>query len=118
MKKNIVILSILTTLLLMLFPFPVVPDRYHIDKFTHITIFTTLTLIIFLAVDFYIKNNPMKAKILTLLTLLCFSTSVEYLQIFIPHRGFSYYDLLANWSGLLLGMTIFFTYKKIKTLDK
>jgi len=48
---------------------------------------------------------PLSAKVLAA-GLLSYSILIEILQHFIPHRGFSLSDILANACGLLLGWAV------------
>lgn len=45
------------------------------------------------------------------LFLLTYSTAIECLQYFLPTRSFSLLDIVANTSGLLLGLVIFELFK-------
>ena len=45
-------------------------------------------------------------RIRKLAALLSYSILIEVLQHFIPHRGFSVFDILANALGLLLGLSL------------
>lgn len=99
----------------MLFPFPVVPDKYNIDKFVHFTLFTTATIVIFKVLQNNRLTSNYKLKnIVILISILVASTMFEYLQIFIPRRGFNYNDLFANWLGVTTGFTAFLLWTKIK----
>lgn len=51
----------------------------------------------------YLPNRQLLLKIALLLG---FSTAIEIAQHFIPRRGFSLGDLLANLAGLLLGAVL------------
>lgn len=42
-----------------------------------------------------------------LILLLAYSVIIEMIQHFIPHRGFSLLDILANGFGLLCGLALF-----------
>ena len=45
-------------------------------------------------------------RIRKIAALLSYSILIEVLQHFIPHRGFSVFDILANALGLLLGLSL------------
>lgn len=99
----------------MLFPFPLVPDKYNIDKIAHFTIFALFTLVVFKTLCRACNTPNSKLKIITtLIVLIIISTAFEYLQIFIPRRGFNYNDLFANWSGITAGFVLVLLWKKLK----
>jgi len=113
-KKYILLMAILLMVtVLMLFPFPFVPDKYNIDKVAHLLAFSSLAFLSFYSINISHKKQ-IKTNVVVFLLLFAFSTSTEYLQIFIPHRGFSYYDLLSNWMGVTAGVVIFLFYKKFR----
>lgn len=45
------------------------------------------------------------------LFLLAYSTAIEVIQHFLPTRSFSYMDMLANTSGIALGLAVFVVFK-------
>jgi len=68
------------------------------DKLLHTTGYLALYLSCSLAYPFATKRK--------ILSLLGYSVLIEIMQHFIPHRGFSLLDILANALGLALGLIL------------
>lgn len=84
------------------------------DKFLHCIGYLLLILSCNLA---YRPNRYLSLKVTLLF---CYSVAIEITQHFIPNRGFSIGDLLANLSGLLIGallISLFHRMTKQKLLE-
>jgi len=68
------------------------------DKFLHCIGY----FLLFISCNF--AHRPNRHLRLKIILLLCYSAAIEIFQHFIPNRGFSFGDLLANLSGLLIGI--------------
>ena len=81
---------------------PAPPDVLlsYSDKLLHAVGYCAL----FLSARLAYPAPPFLAR--TLIGLFGYSILIEILQHFIPHRGFSWFDILANAGGLLLGLAI------------
>lgn len=67
------------------------------DKFLHCIGY----LLLIVSCNF--AHRPNRQLPLKITLLLCYSAAIEIAQHFIPNRGFSFGDVLANLSGLLIG---------------
>tara|TARA_B100000579_G_C22755356_1_gene816152 strand:+ start:469 stop:861 length:393 start_codon:yes stop_codon:yes gene_type:complete len=67
----------------------------------HLIYFLWLTILSFLinSKDYNLFNN--------LYFLFILSIGLELLHLFIPNRAFEYYDLIANISGIIIGLIIY-----------
>jgi VanZ family protein len=50
--------------------------------------------------------------------LFLYSILLETIQVFLPYRTFNYYDILANFVGISLGIIIFVFYPKFMLICK
>ncbi len=97
-------------LLLTLTPGSAVPSYkiFTFDKLGHVTIFLVLA---YLFVSGLHENNPEKYKrsisIGIVLTVL-YGALIEYGQGYIPDRGMEMGDMIANCSGSILGISLFY----------
>ncbi len=71
----------------------------HFDKVFHFMFFTGLALNIPLTKNIF-------GKILIFIFILLLGISIEVIQYYIPHRGASPHDLLANTLGVIFGFTL------------
>jgi VanZ family protein len=89
-------------------------DLLSFDKIAHLGIFSVLVILLIIGFkkqyDFrFLKTNAEKAA---LGLALIYGVVIEVLQIFVPGRGFEWFDVLANAMGIGLGYGIFyFIYK-------
>lgn len=74
------------------------------DKFLHFLGY------LLLLISCNIAHRPNRQLPVKILLLLCYSALIEIIQHFIPNRGFSFGDILANLSGLLIGATMLTLY--------
>jgi VanZ family protein len=104
-KKNIKIFLWLALFIIMviflLIPKSILSGEFNLDKIAHFASF-------FLLSYFSFKTFPGKAKRLKILFII-FTIAVvsEYLQIYIPHREFSYEDMSMNIMGMIAGIFLF-----------
>ena len=56
-------------------------------------------------------TRAIKPVLISLLIAILYGIILEYLQTFIPDRGFDYADLSANIGGSIAGVMIFLYYK-------
>lgn len=57
---------------------------------------------------------PEKGLVQMVLNLLSYSVLIEVFQHFIPNRGFSLLDILANFSGLVLGCLLYASSSRLR----
>ena len=76
----------------------------HFDKVFHFMFFTGVALNIPLTKNIF-------GKILIFILLLALGFGIEAVQYYIPHRGASPHDLLANTLGVIFGFTLRFFYR-------
>jgi len=79
------------------------------DKFLHCAGYLLLLISCNLA------HRAGRHLLLKVSLLFTFSVLIEIAQHFIPHRGFAISDLIANLSGLLLGVILLLLYKSFRT---
>jgi len=98
--------------LLTLIPGNIIPDInwnfLSFDKIIHLTVFAILSFI----GSIYFKHSDKKKTrsqpvFISFATAVLYGTLLEYLQTFIPQRGFDYADLTANIIGSLAGIVVF-----------
>lgn len=76
------------------------------DKLNHILAFVTLYIVL----SFSYKDLSLLSKFISLLA---FGIFIEIVQYFIPNRDFSFYDIFADFIGILLGYFFLSLLKKI-----
>lgn len=81
------------------------------DKIIHMIVFGVLT---YLGCYYFTGKGKTvnTAAILSLLPALFYGTAIEFLQMFIPQRGFDFADLTADAIGTILGVFLFRTMSK------
>ena len=101
--------------LLTLIPGRSIPDIidwnfFSLDKIIHFFIFFTLT---FLGAIYFqnLTKKHLPAIAISFLIALFYGSLIEYLQTFIPDRGFDYADLTANSMGAFFG-GLWYYYRK------
>jgi VanZ family protein len=87
----------------------------RLDYLMHFLSFLPLPILAYFAS----QGNPMLKK-WKMLMALSFAIAIlsELLQLAVEDRTFNPFDILANLSGLLVGLTIIFVYSKWPTLTK
>jgi VanZ family protein len=109
------ILWALFILILTLSPGSAVPEVriVGIDKAVHFFLFGVLML---LTLWEFLKNKKQEVpdNLFPLSFSLCigYGIMIEFIQIYIPGRSFSVYDMMANTLGVLMGFLIFRLMKK------
>ena len=83
-------------------------DFPHIDKIIHFFMYLILSLILLIYIHIY-KKKPTSFYTLSVLTfILIFSGIIEIIQeVFILSRSGSFYDLTANFSGIIFGYILY-----------
>ena len=76
--------------------------------FIHLFSFFTAALLCFKAFKLGSLNLVFTSGVLLFL----YSILLETIQVFLPYRTFNYYDILANFVGISLGIIIFVFYPK------
>ena len=100
----------------MLIPSDNIPDSklFSYDKIGHLGVFAILSFL--LAYGFYKQSTHSRVRNKTIahsLTIsIVYSTSLEFLQKFIPGRAFDLYDIVANTTGVLAGLLIFSVFRR------
>ena len=85
--------------------------KFHLDKILH-TIVYFLICIYYIAggyFGFYLFNVNQFQKFLIAILLLAFLT--EGVQLFVPYRAFSFFDMLANILGIGIGLVVIYLQK-------
>ncbi len=96
-------------LVLTLTPGASVPDYklFSYDKLGHLAIFSILAFL--MSSGIYAKNGQMSKSIqLSLLPVIIYGMLIEIIQDYIPGRSMELLDLLANSSGSILGISLFY----------
>jgi hypothetical protein len=88
---------------------PVRFDFLSPDKLGHLTFYAIETLLLIWGVA---KSQEWKESktywvLACMLITAAYGTSLEFVQAGIPERSFDYADILANFTGILLGATIY-----------
>ena len=110
------ILWALLILVLTLTPSSSLPDTslFSYDKIGHIVIFLVLSYLFTSGLNAN-KPSKLKANILTSISLtMIYGIIIEVSQAFIPERGMEFLDLVANCSGSILGISMFYVSIKNK----
>jgi len=81
-----------------LYPLPPGTLKHGIDKVAHLVTY----LLLFISLDFAFASG--RRLVVKMILLFAFSWLIEILQHFMPPREYSLYDLLANLTGLSLGL--------------
>jgi VanZ family protein len=102
MKYPTIIISVLI-IVAVLIPGSNLPDVSMVgfDKIVHIAMFTLWALAV--RYDF---NSPSFNAFIVFLLGVCFSVLTEALQLMVEGRSFDLYDMIADGTGLLLGLLI------------
>jgi VanZ family protein len=85
---------------------------FHIrlDHLVHAAIFIPWVVVIWLVTRFNFRTVPLRALGILALCLL-FAAAMEFVQYFLPYRSFSFYDLLGNGTGVILGFILLLFFK-------
>jgi VanZ family protein len=111
-RKGVLTFWILVILFLSLFPFSQNTEAKwwaHTDKLVHLVLYFVLTVLTMSVLQG--KNSHYSAFIYCV----TFGIVVEALQAWMGlGRSFSFYDILANTTGVCLGLTGYYLVKKLK----
>lgn len=103
---------------LMLLPQDAFPDSklFSYDKLAHISVFAIFSLLVLIGFQLKSKNKEdiTKHRGRSLTICLVYGLILEILQRFVPGRMSDIYDLLANFTGALLGVIVFNIFIKNK----
>lgn len=80
-----------------------IPSGFGSDKIIHFTEFFILMLILLKTFSYYSFKRQWLAALGVAITLAILS---EVVQIFVPSRNFSYYDLIADLLGISLALAL------------
>jgi len=101
--------------LLTLLPGKAVPQLdwnfLSLDKIIHFSLFSIMAFLgsISFKISFGL-TKAYKSIMFSLFIAILYGTILEYLQTFIPDRGFDYADLIANIGGSIVGIILFLYY--------
>lgn len=107
----LLILASLGILVLALVPSNHTPVTGFSDKFNHVLAFTTLTLLLGFQRHF-LKTWQI------ILVLLGYGVLIEVLQSFTGYRSAEWADVLADFIGILIGLTLLFALKFVRDRRK
>lgn len=104
--------------ILMLLPQDAFPESKLLsyDKLAHITVFAIFSILVLIGYQLKGKLSQQRTKHrnYTLTICLVYGIILESLQQFVPGRMSDVYDLLANFTGALLGVIVFNIFIKNK----
>ena len=101
-------------LVLTLTPGKSLPDvnLFSYDKLGHAGIFAIQSYL-FISGIYFDKKSVTFSIVIGLLLTMIYGASIEMAQEFIPDRGMDFFDLIANCTGCLIGISGFYlSYKK------
>ncbi len=81
------------------------------DKLGHFIAYSVLT---FLILRSFVIRNVNRLLMLLVFSIL-YGVLMEYGQRFVPGRSFSIYDMIANTSGVLIGLLIYWVLKATRS---
>lgn len=87
------------------------PNEQLIETFSDKTLHGGGYLLLILSCNF--AHRPNRYLALKVALLMSYSILIEIIQPFIPNRGFSFGDMVANLSGLLIGLTLILFWNNI-----
>lgn len=87
------------------------PNEQLIETFSDKALHCVGYLLLLLSCNF--AHRPNRYLALKVALLMSYSILIEVIQHFIPNRGFSFGDMVANLSGLLIGLTLILVWNSI-----
>ncbi len=86
-------------------------DFPHVDKVVHFLLYASLTFIIFIE-----RPGKMNAQNYLYIVLICLFLGglIEFIQALHPHRSGDLLDMLANFTGSLFAIPVYYIFRKIK----
>lgn len=99
------------------------PDEkeFAFDKLQHFSAFSILTYFIYFILSYQDKIFFLKIHrtVLTIISGLCVGASIEIVQLYMPNRSSSMYDMMADLSGILFTILIIkYSPERIKKLKR
>jgi VanZ family protein len=76
------------------------------DKIIHFMEYFILALVLFKSLQLY-KLKKINIYVLGIIIGIVFMLLSETVQLFVPGRSFSFYDMLADFMGFIIGMGVF-----------
>jgi VanZ family protein len=107
MVQVIFISYVLLVIFLSLIPGPGVGGAQYLDKIAHAALYGVMGCLAYVAFDTFWK------RIVIFISIFLLGISLELFQIYVPGRGASVYDVLANTSGLTLSFLLCWLYTLI-----
>ncbi|MCC5918100.1 MAG: VanZ family protein [Cryomorphaceae bacterium] len=77
-----------------------VVGKIRLDYFFHALIFIPAFPLVYY---FFVTKSASESSFLPFLLVIILALSLETIQLLIPYRAFNFWDLIANFSGVLLG---------------
>lgn len=78
----------------------------YLDKIAHFFVYAVLAVLTFRGMYIAGSFSPLRNSVLTLIWGGGYGTVMELVQVFIPGRDASSYDVLANIAGILVGIVL------------
>lgn len=106
---------------LMLLPSDAFPksDLLSYDKLAHIAVFGICSFLLCYAMSLAPLKKTIRTSFIAFSICTVYSSSLEYLQQFVPGRMFDTYDFIANFTGGLVGVIFFSIFIRQKfVIDK
>lgn len=94
---------------------------FALDKLTHFAIFSLLTYVIYFTFSYQDKVWFLKKhrQSLTIIFALLIGASIEFIQLYMPTRNTSIFDMIANLCGILFTVLIIkYSPRRIKNLKR
>ena len=107
MLQVIYISYVLLMILLSLMPVSGVGGREYMDKVAHAAGYG------FMGILAYISFQTLGKRVIIFIFMFLLGITLEFLQLLIPGRSASVYDVLANTTGLVLSFLLCWTYSLI-----
>ncbi|MEW6143618.1 MAG: VanZ family protein [Thermodesulfobacteriota bacterium] len=92
---------------LSLIPGPGIGGGQYLDKIAHAIFYSVMGVLAYIAFETVWK------RIIIFIFIFLLGISLEFFQIYVPGRGASVYDVLANTSGLILSFLLCWIYTLI-----
>lgn len=106
---------------LMLLPSEAFPESKLLsyDKLAHVSVFAICSFLLCYTLSITPLKKTIRTTSITFIICTVYSSSLEYLQQFVPGRMFDTYDFIANFTGGLVGVIIFSIFIRQKfVIDK
>jgi VanZ family protein len=110
MVQVIFISYVLLVIFLSLIPGPGVGGGQYLDKIAHAALYAIMGVLAYIAFETFWR------RIVIFIFIFLLGISLEFFQIYVPGRGASVYDVLANTSGLTLSFLLCWIYTLIPNI--